>query len=527
MDLLACAALALITSLLSAHLGYSGGPKQTTRFQLFAVSFVFHYLSLNFYRIYLYHKYFSPLRHLPGPKDSHWFLGQALNQVNADTPMSFPVKLSRQHPEAPLIRYLSLANTEIILVNNLEAHRQVLQTHNDLFERPSAIRRMMKRFSGDGLTSFESDEYRAHRKVLSGCFTPDCIRKLEPVFKEKVAQLSLLFGRAIEASGGATAVIDCTDTFGRHTLDVMGRTLLGMDLSYLEQAEFDRDGNLVKGKRQYGFLDAYNAVSGPDKIGKVFTFLDGFFPIRWIPCNNTNFKFLRATKWMDTTIEQLVTNRRKELEASMGKAKHNDTSRDILSLLLEESMPGGCAEGIEDKNIVGHLLILLAGGHETSAHMLAWSSHVLATRPEIQNRLSEDILAVWTPRQAYHDVHITGTYIPKGTIFEIVPAVTHMNPLIWGEDAAEFEPSRWDTIGGADDPRSSPFAFEAFSNGPKTCIGKKLGLYEIKIALFEMVRSYRSLSVDEEEFGPFTVETPGIVLRPKGMKVRAEKIENA
>lgn len=354
MDLLACAALALITTILGARLAYSDGREQITSRQLFAASFVFQYLSLKFYRIFLYPIYFSPLRHLPGPTDNHWFLGQALHQVNADTPMSFPVKLSRQFPEAPLIRYLSLANTEIILVNSLEAHRQVLQTHNDLFERQSAIRRMIKRFSGDGLTSFESDEYRAHRKVLSGCFTPDCLRRLEPVFKEKVAQVSLLFDRAIEASGGENAVIGCTDTFGRLTLDVMGRTLLGTDLSYLEQAECDRDGNLVKSTEQYGFLDAYNAVFGPDKIGKVFTFLDCFFPIRWIPCN-TNFKFLRATNWMNTTIEQLVTNRRKELEASMGKSKHDDISRDILSFLLEESMPGGCAEGIEDKNIVGHV----------------------------------------------------------------------------------------------------------------------------------------------------------------------------
>lgn len=100
-----------------------------------------------------------------------------------------------------------------------------------------------------------------------------------------------------------------------------------------------------------------------------------------------------------------------------------------------------------------------------------------------------------------------------------------MNPLIWGEDATEFDPGRWNTIGGADDPRSSPFAFEAFSHGPKTCIGKKLALYEIKIALFEMIRGYRFLGVDEAEFGPFTVETPSIVLRPKGMKVRVEKIQ--
>lgn len=101
-----------------------------------------------------------------------------------------------------------------------------------------------------------------------------------------------------------------------------------------------------------------------------------------------------------------------------------------------------------------------------------------------------------------------------------------MNPLTWGEDAAEFNPSRWDTVGGAGDPRSSPFAFEAFSNGPKTCIGKNLALYEIKIALFKMVRGHGFLHVNKDESGPFTVETPGIVLRPKGMKLRVARIED-
>lgn len=354
MDLLICAALSFVASILGARLGYFGTSKQITGRELFAIGFVLPYLSLKFYRIFLYHKYFSPLRHLPGPKDNHWFLGQALKQVNADTPMSFAVNLSRENLEAPLIRYLSLANTEIILVNSLEAHRQVLQTQSDLFERPNVVMRMIRRFSENGLASFERDEYRAHRKVLSACFTPDCLRKLEPVFKERTTQLTLLFDRAIKAGAGATAVIDCTDTFGRFALDVMGRALLGKDLSYLKHAEFDQDGNLVKGTQEYGFLDAHDAVFGPDKIGKVFTFLDCFFPIRWLPCN-TNFEFLRATSWMGATVQELVASRRKDLEAVVGTAKHNDTSRDILSFLIEESMPGGCAEGIEDKTIIGHV----------------------------------------------------------------------------------------------------------------------------------------------------------------------------
>lgn len=354
MDLLSCAALSLASSLLGSLLDFSDGPGQVTGRKAFATSFVVLYLSLKIYRIFLYHKYFSPLRHLPGPKNSHWFLGQVLNQVNAKMPMDMWVKWSGEHPEAPLIRYMSFANNEMVLVNSLEAHLQVLQVQNDFIERPKRVRRMIGRFGGDGLTSFESKEYRAHRKMLSGCFTPDCLRRLEPVFKEKAAQLSHFLDRAIEACGNGSVVIDCTDTFGRYALDIMGRALLGVDFSYLDQTVFDGDGNAAQGTQPYGFLDAHDAIFGPDEMGKTFTFLDVFFPIRWIPCR-TNAKFLRATSWTNATVRQLVARRKQEIANTADRANYEDTSRDILSFLIEESRPGGCAEGIQDTNIVGHV----------------------------------------------------------------------------------------------------------------------------------------------------------------------------
>lgn len=354
MDLLSCAALSLASSLLGSLLGLSDAPEQLTGFQAFIISFVVQYLSLKFYRIFLYHKYFSPLRHLPGPKNSHWFLGQVLNQVNAKTPMEMWVKWSREHPEAPLIRYMSFANTEMVLVNSLEAHRQVLQVQNDFIERPNCVRRMIGRFGGNGLTSFDFEEYRAHRKMLSGCFTPECLRRLEPVFKEKASQLTHFLDRAIDACAGGSAVIDCTDTFGRYALDIMGRALLGVDFSYLDYTVFHRDGNPVEGTQPYGFLDAHNAIFGPDKMGKTFSFLDAIYPIRWIPCR-TNAKFLEATSWTNATVRQLVATRKQEIGNTSNRENYEDTSRDIMSFLMEESRPGGCAEGIQDKNIVGHV----------------------------------------------------------------------------------------------------------------------------------------------------------------------------
>jgi hypothetical protein len=66
MDLLTCAGISILEALLIDKLQSAAiSPSFVTRT---AVLFAAQYLALKYYRIFLYHKYFSPLRHLPGPK---------------------------------------------------------------------------------------------------------------------------------------------------------------------------------------------------------------------------------------------------------------------------------------------------------------------------------------------------------------------------------------------------------------------------------------------------------------------------
>jgi cytochrome P450 len=88
-----------------------------------------------------------------------------------------------------------------------------------------------------------------------------------------------------------------------------------------------------------------------------------------------------------------------------------------------------------------------------------------------------------------------------------------MNPLIWGENADAVEPSRWERL---TDAQASPYAYQVFSNGPRICIGKQFTAHESKAVLFEIVSKYRVLSVE----GPFTIENPSLVLRPRGLCIR-------
>lgn len=66
MDLVTCAGLGIIEAVVIDKLQTDAiSASFITRS---AVLFVAQYLALKYYRIFLYHKYFSPLRHLPGPK---------------------------------------------------------------------------------------------------------------------------------------------------------------------------------------------------------------------------------------------------------------------------------------------------------------------------------------------------------------------------------------------------------------------------------------------------------------------------
>lgn len=68
MDLLICAGLAAIEVFAANRFWFEGSRQDSLLVSHTAfIAFLAQYLTLKFYRIFLYHRYFSPLRHVPGP----------------------------------------------------------------------------------------------------------------------------------------------------------------------------------------------------------------------------------------------------------------------------------------------------------------------------------------------------------------------------------------------------------------------------------------------------------------------------
>ncbi|KAI0140269.1 cytochrome P450 3A5 [Pestalotiopsis sp. NC0098] len=544
MDVVVCAGLAALESFALSTLG------QVVEANIIVALFLFQYVLLKYYRIFLYHRYFSPYRHLPGPTDNHPLLGQSINFIKASSPTELYVKWMKQWPDAPVIRYLTFLNTEVLVCNSLNSYKDVLQTQCYSFKKPDTWRKVTGAITGKGVLVLEFEEHRAHRKMLAGPFSVPSTRKLEPVFQEKAKEVTELFDRVIAAGNGRSGSVNVCDAFTKFTLDIVGKTVLGQDLSNLKPITFTGEEHQDVKNESYRFYEAYESIFSQGPVGNALLFANGFVPIRWLPLK-ANRDFLYGTSWLNDVLRGLIRKRTAEITARNKSAKPNTIeSRDLLTFIVEESMPGGPAEGIAEENFLGHLLQFMAAGVDTSSNMLAWSALVFATQQDVQDTLRAEILEllaksphpsfaeiekltylnwfikeslrVYPPattihRQAVTDLVIDGVAVCKGTPIDVVFSTAMLNPLVWGDDADKVDPSRW---GRLTEAQQSPHAFSAFSNGPRICVGRHFAMVEIKTILVEMISRYRFLRVEK----PFVCENPSFTLKPTGLEISVERI---
>ena len=117
------------------------------------------------------------------------------------------------------------------------------------------------------------------------------------------------------------------------------------------------------------------------------------------------------------------------------------------------------------------------------------------------------------------DVLPDGTKVPKGT--RVIFCIYAMGRIeeIWGTDCHEFRPERWLSDTGR--VRHEPsHKFAVFNCGPRSCLGKNLGLSNIKIAAAAILYNFQVELVDGHAVEPQN----SVVLHSKnGMRVRIKR----
>ncbi|KAI0854407.1 cytochrome P450 [Daldinia vernicosa] len=480
----------------------------------FIAVFFIQYAILKFYRIVLYPNFFSPLRHLPGPKDHNLVLGQEVKKFRADGPASVQLQWMRKWPDTPFIRYVSFAGKEVLLVNSLAAHKAILQIHVYDFVKPPFFARLVGEITGVGLLFSEGEAHKRERRLLAGPFSVPSMRKLLPVFQAKAKALSSIFEKLLGEKPYAT--IEAIETFSKSTMDTIGVTVLGIEL------------DTISSMYPLGFQELYDRVLHQGFLGQLISVINAFLPVRGIIPLEANRRFIQATADLRKMLQNIIQQRAADLANGTFKREKGE-SRDLLTYMLEEAEMRRQETGKDIwsiNDIIGHLLNFTSAGHESTAATLSWSLYVLATNPAIQDRLRSEIdslletnqepdydsisalpylhnfvrevLRVYPPsymaqREATRDLVIEGVSIPKCTQIDLNIPLVHQHPLVWGPDATVFDPDRWDRLTG---DAATPFAFEAFLQGPRTCPGRNFALIEVKAVLVELVPRWNFLGIE-------------------------------
>ena len=175
---------------------------------------------------------------------------------------------------------------------------------------------------------------------------------------------------------------------------------------------------------------------------------------------------------------------------------------DILSLLLSARDEDG--EGLTDSELRDELMTLLLAGHETTATALSWTLERLIRHPDVLARLTEEARAgagdeymdavikeslrlrpvvPAVARYLTEPTKLGDRVLPAGV--HITPSIylTHHNPDIY-PDPHSFRPERF-----LERPAGT-YEWIPFGGGTRRCLGATFALFEMRIVLSEVLRSF-------------------------------------
>lgn len=84
-------------------------------------------------------------------------------------------------------------------------------------------------------------------------------------------------------------------------------------------------------------------------------------------------------------------------------------------------------------------------------------------------------------------------FVSKGEGVNVIFAALHYDTEIWGDDADQFRPERWEDINHNRSGKLNSWTYMPFSAGPRVCPGKDITLTENAYVLMRLVREFRVL----------------------------------
>ncbi|KAJ6551734.1 cytochrome P450 [Mycena capillaripes] len=514
----------------------------------------------------------SVLDSIPGPTPKSFFTG---NLLEYHDPNGWDFQRRLEDDYGGVVRIPGLFSKPALFVSDPVALHSILNKDMDIYEEaPIAISMNLLMF-GKGIFSTMGDEHRKHRKMMVPAFSTANLRGMMSHFYN-VAE-GVRFSRSLMQF---TLIVEMASVFTRTSLELIGRSGLGysfdpltLDCPKNEYAETIKNLMPVLSKMPLVLLLVPKVI----KIGTpAFR--------RWV-LDILPFKSLHRVRdmvdLMNDTAKEILRGKKAALESGDLDSEENmNSGTDIMSILLRGNLTADAASRLTDDELLAQTSAIIFAAMDTTSSGLSRVFHVLASKPDVQEKLRTEITAAFTDNDSDRLDHdqvvelpyldsvlretlrlyppvapsvvretiapailplatpitttdgrsLTAIPVPKGTPVWVAIAKANHYPAIWGDDALEFKPERWvDGRAGSRDVKMPGVwgGTMTFIGGGRSCIGFKFSQLEMKVVLCVLLRAFRfSLSEkDTVAFHMFGSITGPTVNGEMMMPLRVEKLQ--
>ncbi|WP_431971010.1 cytochrome P450 [Nocardia sp. bgisy134] len=458
-----------------------------------------------------------PVQRLPHPPFRLPLLGDLLT-VRPGRPTQAAMRDARRL--GPIYERL-IINYPIVIVSGVDLLAEI-NNQEHWAKNLSPLFRLMRPVARDGLFTAYNDEpnWQTAHNILMPAFTQSAMRSYHQTMTDTAAEL---VDHWSEQSG---RWIDVAEDTNKYTLEVIGRCGFSTGFDSFTRAHTDEHPFVAAMTRSLRFIN--RNANLPPAVHK--------FP------RNRAAQHANDVAFAKKIVDDVIAARRSEDPYS---------TRDLLGLMLNSTDPA-TGNALDEKNIRHQILTFLVAGHETSAGVLVFALHFLASRPDVAARARAEVDERWPGRErphigyedvaklrylrrvidetmrlwpiapgyfreAKHDTTIgDGKYhFRKGDWVFVLTLAAHRDPG-WGPDHDEFDPDRFLPENLRKLDPNVRAAYKPFGTGERACIGRQFAYHEILLALAHILHTFTI----EPEPGYELDVAEQISLKPRGLRLR-------
>ncbi|KAJ3727199.1 cytochrome P450 [Lentinula guzmanii] len=505
-----------------------------------AVDLVLYYFVYRIFKWLLSPYFFPRFPNIPGPQPQSWFKGNLGQLFNAKG-LRFHQRLVDRF--GGMVKIYGFFGDEQLYVSDPSALQSIVVKDQDAFEETAVFIDTNRIIFGPGLVSTTGDVHKKQRKIVAPVFSVPQLKKITPVVYDIAEKLADVLTREVHASRATTGsgVLDMSEWVSRVALETIGRTVLGYSFDPLDSPHNNPYTSAIKELiptlfslsvlRQFApFLSRLGTPWFRRKL------------VEWTPNRS-----IQKVKDMSDIMDRTARNILREKQVMMNDANtvySQGEDKDIISVLLRANERAAVGEKLSESELTGQMTVLIFGAQDTTSSALSRILYLLATNPDIQNKVREEIttafagaksleyeavselpwldaviketLRLYPPvpfvrRTAKNErtlmysttnsgVADASVVVPAGTTLFVGIAGANRLESVWGPDAKVWKPERW--LSG-ENPASIrlPGIYSgmlSFFGGGRSCIGYKFALIEMKIILATLVRRLKFSSTRDE-----------------------------